>query len=172
MTDIDAAMRDADLVIAADGINSRVRETFKDHFKPHVDLRPNRFTWMGSTKPLDAFNFFFKETKYGIVIVHAYQYEPGRSTWIFETDPDTFAKFGLDPVDEPGTAKLMEELFAEELQGHKLIINRSMWRNFPAIRCERWVYENCRHRRRRQGNRAFLHRLGHQAGDGGCHRAV
>ncbi|ARP99359.1 bifunctional salicylyl-CoA 5-hydroxylase/oxidoreductase [Pseudorhodoplanes sinuspersici] len=143
VTDIDAAMRDADLVIAADGINSRVRETFKDHFKPHVDLRPNRFTWMGSTKPLDAFTFYFKETKYGIVIVHAYQYEPGRSTWIFETDPDTFAKFGLDPLDEPGTAKLMEELFAEELQGHKLIINRSMWRNFPAIRCERWVYENC-----------------------------
>lgn len=143
VTDIDAAMRDADLVIAADGINSRVRETFKDHFKPHVDLRPNRFTWMGSTKPLDAFTFYFKETKYGIVIVHAYQYEPGRSTWIFEADPDTFAKFGLDPLDEPGTAKLMEELFAEELQGHKLIINRSMWRNFPAIRCERWVYENC-----------------------------
>ena len=143
VTDIDAAMRDADLVIAADGINSRVREKFIDHFKPHVDLRPNRFTWMGSTKPLDAFTFLFKETKYGIVIVHAYQYEPGRSTWIFETDPETFEKFGVDPLDETGTAKLMEELFAEELQGHKLIINRSMWRNFPAIRCERWVYENC-----------------------------
>jgi anthraniloyl-CoA monooxygenase len=98
---------------------------------------------MGSTRPLDAFTFFFKETKYGIVIVHAYQYEPGRSTWIFETDPDTFQKMGLDPLDEPATAKLMEELFAEELQGHKLIINRSMWRNFPAIRCDRWVYENC-----------------------------
>ena len=143
VTDIQAVMRDADLVIAADGINSRVRETFIDHFKPHVDLRPNRFTWMGSTRPLDAFTFFFKETKYGIVIVHAYQYEPGRSTWIFETDPETFEKFGLDPLDEIGTAKLMEELFAEELQGHQLIINRSMWRNFPAIRCERWVYENC-----------------------------
>jgi anthraniloyl-CoA monooxygenase len=143
VTDIQGALRDADLVIGSDGINSRIRETFIDHFKPSVDLRPNRFTWMGSTKPLDAFTFYFKETKYGIVIVHTYQYEPGRSTWIFETDPDTFAKFGLDPLDEPGSAKLMEELFAEELQGHKLIINRSMWRNFPAIRCDRWVYENC-----------------------------
>src|SRR5690349_21191628 len=143
ITDIHAQLRDADLVIGSDGINSRIRETFKDHFQPHVDLRPNKFTWMGSTRPLDAFTFFFKETKYGIVIVHAYQYEPGRSTWIFETDPDTFAKFGIDPLDEAGSAKLMEELFAEELQGHKLIINRSMWRNFPAIRCERWVYENC-----------------------------
>ena len=143
VTDIQAELRDADLVIGSDGINSRVRETFKDHFQPHTDLRPNKFTWMGSTRPFDAFTFFFKETKYGIVIVHAYQYEPGRSTWIFETDPDTFEKMGLDPLDEPGTAKLMEELFAEELQGHKLIINRSMWRNFPAIRCDRWVYENC-----------------------------
>jgi anthraniloyl-CoA monooxygenase len=143
ITDIQGALRDADLVIGSDGINSRIRETFVDHFKPTVDLRPNRFTWMGSTKPLDAFTFFFKETKYGIIIAHTYQYEPGRSTWIFETDPETFAKIGLDPLDEPGTAKLMEELFAEELQGHKLIINRSMWRNFPAIRCERWVYENC-----------------------------
>ncbi|HWV51347.1 bifunctional salicylyl-CoA 5-hydroxylase/oxidoreductase [Pseudorhodoplanes sp.] len=143
VTDIQAALRDSDLVIGSDGINSRIRETYIDHFKPSVDLRPNRFTWMGSTKPLDAFTFYFKETKYGIVIVHSYQYEPGRSTWIFETDPETFAKFGLDPLDEAGSAKLMEELFAEELQGHKLIINRSMWRNFPAIRCERWVYENC-----------------------------
>jgi anthraniloyl-CoA monooxygenase len=143
VTDIHGALRDADLVIGSDGINSRIRETFIDHFKPHVDLRPNKFTWMGSTRPFDAFTFFFRETKYGIVIVHCYQYEPGRSTWIFETDPETFAKFGLDPLDEPGSAKLMEELFAEELQGHKLIINRSMWRNFPAIRCERWVYDNC-----------------------------
>jgi anthraniloyl-CoA monooxygenase len=119
-----------------------VRETFAEHFRPHVDLRPNKFSWMGSTRPFDAFTFFFRETRYGIIIAHCYQYEPGRSTWIFETDPDTFARLGLDPLDEPGTAKLMEELFAEELQGHKLIINRSMWRNFPAIRCERWVYEN------------------------------
>jgi len=143
ITDIEGALRDADLVIGSDGINSRIRETYKDHFKPSVDLRPNRFTWMGSTKPLDAFTFYFKETKFGIIIVHSYQYEPGRSTWIFETDPETFAKLGLDPLDEPGSARLMEELFAEELQGHKLIINRSMWRNFPAIRCDRWVYENC-----------------------------
>jgi anthraniloyl-CoA monooxygenase len=142
IADIPAIMSDSDLVVAADGINSRVRETFKDHFKPEVDLRPNRFTWMGSTKPLDAFTFYFKKTKYGIVIVHAYQYEPGRSTWIFETDPETFERFGLDPQDEAATAKLMEELFAEELQGHRLIINRSMWRNFPMIRCDRWVKDN------------------------------
>ena len=142
VTDIDARMRDADLVVAADGINSRVRETFADHFKPSVDLRPNKFTWMGSTRPFDAFTFFFRETKYGIFILHCYQYEPGRSTWIFETDPESFARMGLDPNDEAGSAKMLEELFADELQGHKLIINRSLWRNFPMIRCERWVKDN------------------------------
>ena len=142
VTDIDAAMRDADLVVAADGINSRVRETFADHFKPKVDLRPNKFIWMGSTRPLDAFTFFFKETKYGIFIIHCYQYEPGHSTWIFETDPDSFERMGLDPNNEAASATLLEELFAEELAGHKMITNRSIWRNFPMIRCDRWVKDN------------------------------
>ncbi|HEY1153221.1 MAG TPA: FAD-dependent monooxygenase, partial [Pseudolabrys sp.] len=142
IADLEALRRDADLVIAADGINSRVRETYADIFKPSIDLRPNKFCWMGSTKPLDSFTFLFKETEHGIFIVHAYQYEPGRSTWIFETDPDTFAKAGLEGADEQTTADYMEKLFAEELDGHKLIINRSMWRNFPAIRCEKWTYGN------------------------------
>ncbi|HWM82142.1 MAG TPA: bifunctional salicylyl-CoA 5-hydroxylase/oxidoreductase, partial [Pseudolabrys sp.] len=142
VTDIGALMREADLVVAADGINSRVRETFADVFKPSVDLRPNKFCWMGSTRPLDSFTFHFKETEHGIFIVHAYQYEPGRSTWIFETDPDTFARAGLEGPSEAETAAYFEKLFAEELDGHALITNRSMWRNFPAIRCERWTHEN------------------------------
>ena len=141
VTDVDAAMREADLVVAADGINSRTRERFADVFQPTIDLRPNKFCWMGSTRPLDSFTFFFKETEHGIIILHTYQYEPGRSTWIFETDPETFARAGLDR-DEAQTAAYFERLFAEELQGHRLIINRSMWRNFPAIRCARWTHDN------------------------------
>ena len=71
---------DADLVVAADGINSAIRERHAEHFRPSVDLRPNKFTWMGSTRPLDAFTFSFRETEHGIFVAHAYQYEPGRST--------------------------------------------------------------------------------------------
>jgi anthraniloyl-CoA monooxygenase len=142
ITDLDAVMREADLVIASDGINSRVRETFIDHFRPEVDLRPNKFSWMGSTRPFDAFNFFFRETEYGIFIAHCYQYEIGRSTWVLETDPQTFARAGLDRLDETASAQFLEHIFAEELQGHKLITNRSIWRNFPMIRCERWVRGN------------------------------
>ena len=138
----DPAIRSADLVVVADGINSRLRDAFADRFKPSIDLRPNLFSWMGSTRPFDAFTFFFRETEHGIFIGHCYQYEPDRSTWITETDPHTFARAGLDKLDEAASARFVEGLFAEELQGHRLITNRSIWRNFPTIRCERWVADN------------------------------
>ncbi len=136
------AIRGADLVVAADGINSRVRETFAEKFRPSIDLRPNFFSWMGSTRPFDAFTFFFRETEHGIFIAHCYQYEPQRSTWIIETDPATFARAGLDKLDEAASARFVEGLFADELKGHRLVTNRSIWRNFPTIRCERWVADN------------------------------
>ena len=133
---------DADLVILADGINSRFREKYVDHFEPEVDLRSNKFAWMGSTRPLDAFTFIFQETEWGPFIAHAYQYEAGRSTWIFETDPTTFKKAGLEGLDERQSADRMAEIFGWFLDGHPLLINRSMWRNFPMIRNKRWVKDN------------------------------
>ena len=139
---LDPALRDADLVVVADGINSRFRETFAERFKPSIDLRPNFFSWMGSTRPFDAFTFFFRETEHGIFIAHCYQYEPQRSTWITETDPQTFARAGLDKLDEAASARFLQNLFKDELKGHRLITNRSIWRNFPTIRCERWVADN------------------------------
>jgi anthraniloyl-CoA monooxygenase len=142
IADIEALQRGYDLVVAADGINSRIREAYADHFRPEVDLRPNRFVWMGSSKPLDAFTFVFKETPEGIVILHAYQYEAGRSTWIFELDPDTFRKMGFEGMGEAQTAARLEELFSAELDGHGLITNRSHWRQFPMIRAQRWVKDN------------------------------
>ncbi|MCR0982093.1 bifunctional salicylyl-CoA 5-hydroxylase/oxidoreductase [Roseomonas populi] len=133
---------DADLIVAADGINSAVRNSDLAHFEPSVDLRPNRFTWMGSTRPFDAFTFFFKERPEGIFIAHCYQYEAGASTWVLETDPETFERAGLEGKSEAESAAFLEEVFAEELQGHKLITNRSMWRQFPMMRCKRWSKGN------------------------------
>jgi anthraniloyl-CoA monooxygenase len=138
----DPKIRQADLVVVADGVNSRLRETFADQFKPTIDLRPNFFSWMGSTRPFDAFTFFFRETEHGIFIGHCYQYEPQRSTWIIETDPQTFKRAGLDKLDEAQSAQFAEKLFADELKGHRIITNRSVWRNFPTIRCEHWVHDN------------------------------
>jgi anthraniloyl-CoA monooxygenase len=132
----------ADLVILADGINSRFREKYVGHFQPDVDLRSNMFAWMGSTRPLDAFTFIFQETEWGPFIAHAYQYEAGRSTWIFETDPETFKRAGLSGLDERQSADRMAEIFGWFLDGHPLLVNRSMWRNFPMIRNARWVKDN------------------------------
>ena len=133
---------EADLVVAADGINSPIRHRFAADFRPETGLRPNRFAWMGSTRPFDAFTFFFKERPEGIFIAHCYQYTPGASTWVLETDPETFARAGLDSMDEAASARFLEGVFAEELQGHRLLTNRSHWRQFPQIRCGRWVRGN------------------------------
>ena len=172
-TEIDDEKRfaGADLVILADGINSRFREKHIAHFQPEVDVRSNYFAWMGSTKPLDAFTFIFQETEWGPFIAHAYQYEAGRSTWIFETDPETFERAGLKGLDEKQSADRMAEIFGWFLDGHQLLTNRSMWRNFPMIRSKRWVKDNMVLLGRRQGDGAFLDRLRHQACDGRRDRA-
>src|SRR5690606_29140589 len=80
--DVDALRKDADLVVGADGIASRVRERYQDRFVPTIDERPNRFVWLGTTFPFDAFTFYFKENAHGLWRVHAYRYEPERSTFI------------------------------------------------------------------------------------------
>jgi anthraniloyl-CoA monooxygenase len=140
--DDEARLADADLVVLADGINSRFRERYADHFQPEIDVRANMFAWMGSTRPLDAFTFIFQETEWGPFIAHAYQYEAGRSTWIFETDPETFARAGLEGLGERESADRMAEIFGWFLGGHPLLTNRSMWRNFPMVRSKRWVKDN------------------------------
>jgi anthraniloyl-CoA monooxygenase len=140
--DDESRFADADLILLADGINSRFREKYVEHFQPEVDLRTNKFAWMGSTRPLDAFTFIFQETEWGPFIAHAYQYEAGHSTWIFETDPETFERAGLTRLNETQSAARMAEIFGWFLDGHKLLTNRSMWRNFPMIRSKRWVKGN------------------------------
>ena len=142
IADIEPLRQSSDLVVLADGINSRFREQFRDHFQPEVDLRPNKFAWMGSTNELDAFKFAFEETEHGVFIAHAYQYEAHASTWVFETDAETFERAGLGKLSEAESARAMERIFAKHLDGHKLLINRSMWRNFPMIRNKRWVKDN------------------------------
>ncbi len=133
---------DFDVIVAADGINSRVRETFKDHFKPAFQHKANKFTWLGSTRPLDAFTFFFKQTEHGLICAHTYQYEHRHSTWVIEMSPFTWNAYGFESLNERDSADLLEQIFAEELQGHPLITNRSLWRSFPRIFCDRWWHDN------------------------------
>ncbi|MGH7680992.1 MAG: bifunctional salicylyl-CoA 5-hydroxylase/oxidoreductase [Candidatus Eiseniibacteriota bacterium] len=135
-------VRDADLVVASDGVNSLVRERYREHFRPVVDVRPNRFVWLGTTKPFPAFTFYFKDDPHGLWRVHAYQYDATNSTFIVEAREETWRAAGLEGADETRTIEFCERLFAKELSGHKLLSNRSAWRSFPTIRNERWWHGN------------------------------
>jgi anthraniloyl-CoA monooxygenase len=135
-------LRDADLVLAADGLNSQVRERWRQHFQPVVDTRPNRFVWLGTSRPFPAFTFWFDATEHGLWRVHAYQYEPERSTFIVEAREETWRAAGLEQADETGTLAFCERLFERRLEGHRLVSNRSIWRSFPTLRCGTWHHEN------------------------------
>jgi anthraniloyl-CoA monooxygenase len=132
----------ADLVVAADGIQSVVRERHADRFRPSIEWRSNRFCWLGTTKPLAAFTFVFRESEHGLFQVHAYPFEKDLSTFIVECHADTWKRAGLDRASEAETVAYCEKLFADHLEGHRLLVNRSIWRAFPTIRCERWSHGN------------------------------
>ena len=132
----------SDVIVASDGINSAIREYYRDGFQPTLTWRSNRFCWMGSTRPMDKFNYFFRQTEHGHVVAHCYQYEGDHSTWVFEMDEATWAGHGFEEFDEEGSRQKLEAIFAEELQGHSLLLNRSNWRNFPRIFCENWHVGN------------------------------
>ncbi len=132
----------ADLILAADGINSATREQFSEHFQPSLDWRKCKFTWLGTTLPMEAFTFIFKSNEHGLFQVHAYPFEEGLGTFIVECREETWAAAGLDSADEASTIAYFEELFAEYLNGHKLLGNRSIWRTFPTVRNETWCKDN------------------------------
>ncbi|HXF58610.1 MAG TPA: FAD-dependent monooxygenase, partial [Candidatus Saccharimonadales bacterium] len=135
-------LRPFDLIVAADGSNSIVRERYREHFRPQTDIRPNKFVWLGTSKPFPAFTFYFKEDGHGLWRVHAYQYEPGFSTFIVEAREETWKAAAMDRADEAMTIAFCEKLFATELEGHRLVSNRSIWRSFPTIRNAAWRHGN------------------------------
>lgn len=130
---------DTDVIVAADGINSRIRDHY-EAFRPTRSLKANRFCWMGSSRPMGEFNYFFKETPHGIICAHTYAYEPERSTWVFEMDEACWQGHKFEETNEQDSRKKLEAIFAEELAGHGLLLNRSHWRRFPRIFCETWSH--------------------------------
>jgi anthraniloyl-CoA monooxygenase len=140
--DFEAVAREADLVLAADGVNSAIRTRWAEHFRPSIDWRKCKFCWLGTDKTLRAFTFIFEENEHGLFQVHAYPFEEGRSTFIVECREETWKKAGLDHASEEETIAYCEKLFAKHLDGHRLLGNRSIWRTFPTIVNERWHHEN------------------------------
>jgi anthraniloyl-CoA monooxygenase len=128
----------ADVIVACDGVGSWVRETLAAELAPRVDVRPNKFVWLGCSVPYDAFTFIFKQTRFGLFRVHAYRYQEASSTFIVECRDETWRAAGLHQATEDQTLAILGDIFAKELGGQRLIKNRSIWRNFPTVRCGKW----------------------------------
>jgi anthraniloyl-CoA monooxygenase len=128
----------ADVVVACDGVASWVRDALAGELRPHVDVRPNKFVWLGCTVPYRAFTFIFKPTQFGLFRVHAYRYMEQGSTFIVECREDTWRAAGLVNADEDRTVAVLGDIFAAELAGHHFVKNRSIWRSFPTVRCGKW----------------------------------
>ncbi|MCC6575170.1 MAG: bifunctional salicylyl-CoA 5-hydroxylase/oxidoreductase [Planctomycetes bacterium] len=136
------AFADADLILACDGVNSKIRALYADKFKPSIDWRKCKFIWLGTDMKLDAFTFIFKENEHGLFQVHAYPFDANTSTFIVECHEDVWRAAGLDKADEATTVAYLGKLFKDDLRGHKLLTNMSVWRTFPNIRNEKWSHGN------------------------------
>jgi len=141
-------MQSHDLVIAADGLNSRSRAAFAEVFKPDIDVRKCKFVWLGTRQKFDdAFTFIFEETEHGWVWAHAYQFEPETATFIVECSEETWAAWGFGEMSREESIATCERIFAKHLGGQPLMSNAShlrgsAWINFPRVLCERWSHKN------------------------------
>ena len=138
LDEIDSADFVADLVVGADGVNSLVRRSFADEFGAGVVYLANRFAWFGTPKPYDTLTQTFRHTPIGDFNAHHYRYAPGRSTFIVEVDEATFARAGFERMEDMESRSLCGKVFADALEGKRLISNNSIWRRFPQVSNARW----------------------------------
>jgi anthraniloyl-CoA monooxygenase len=147
--DSDADFPNADLIIASDGVNSKIRAKYADVFQPDVVTRPNRFIWLGTKRLWDAFNFTFEKTEHGWFQAHIYKFDAETSTFIVETPEAVWKAHELDTASSEESVAFCQRLFARTLNGHALMTNArhlrgSAWLNFQRVRCARWHHFNGR----------------------------
>jgi anthraniloyl-CoA monooxygenase len=137
-----------DLIVAADGVNSKIRNEFPEAFRPDIDVRACKYLWLGTHQKFDgAFTFIFEKTEHGWLWIHAYQFDQDTATFIVECSEDTWQRTGLDKMPTDEAITYLERVFARYLGGHKLMSNArhlrgSAWLNFNRVLCERWSHEN------------------------------
>ncbi|MGY6535125.1 MAG: bifunctional salicylyl-CoA 5-hydroxylase/oxidoreductase [Pararhodobacter sp.] len=151
-TEFDSAenyRKDYDLVVACDGLNSRVRSEYEHIFKPDIDTRKCKFVWLGTHQKFDdAFTFIFEKTEHGWVWAHAYQFDDNTATFIVECLPETWDKLGFEHMSKEDNVETCRKIFEKHLDGHELISNAAhlrgsaVWIQFPRVVCERWYHEN------------------------------
>ncbi|HWK83892.1 MAG TPA: bifunctional salicylyl-CoA 5-hydroxylase/oxidoreductase [Caldimonas sp.] len=146
----DSQYTDADLIIASDGLNSRIRAKHAETYRPDIDVRDCRFVWLGTHKLFEAFTFAFEETPWGWFQAHAYRFDDETSTFIVETPERVWRAAGLETMEKEDAIAFCEKLFAKYLDGHALMSNAShlrgstQWIRFPRVVCKTWVHDNGR----------------------------
>ena len=145
--DSDLDFPDADLVIASDGINSKVRTRYQEVFQPDIVVRPNRYIWLGTHRLYDAFTFDFQKTEHGWFQAHIYKFDENTTTFIVECPEHVWLAHGLDRADQQASIEFCEKLFKDNLQGHQLMTNArhlrgSAWLNFQRVVCKQWWLKN------------------------------
>jgi len=131
-----------DLIVAADGLNSLVRRSFEGDFGTSLNYSANKFAWYGTTKRFETLSQTFVRTELGAFNAHHYRYSPEMSTFLVECDPATWQAYGFADKTIDESRAICEQVFASTLDGHRLISNKSVWRNFPWIWNERWSFKN------------------------------
>jgi len=143
ITDVPALAADCDLLVGADGANSLVRRTYEGFFLPSVDVRQNKFIWLGTQQPFDGLTLTFRESEAGLFISHSYKFSLTHSTFIVECPPETWLKAGFERVTDEQTCAYLAEVFKDDLGGHPLLSNNFVrWLNFPLIKNKRWHHQN------------------------------
>jgi anthraniloyl-CoA monooxygenase len=131
-----------DFIVAADGANSAIRTRYRQRFEPALDERPNLLAWYGTTRLFEPLSLIFRETPDGLIIGHCYQFSSTHSTFLVEVPPDTFRKAGLDRMSEAESLRYCEGAFAEDLDGHPLLSNRSLWFRYTIVANRNWHFDN------------------------------
>ncbi len=134
---------DCDLLVGADGANSLVRKTYEGFFMPSVEIRQNKYTWLGTQQSFDGLTMIFKQTDVGLFISHSYQFSPTHSTFVVECPPETWLKAGFASMSDEETCVYLSNVFKGDLGGQPLLSNNFLrWLNFPLIKNRRWHHQN------------------------------
>ena len=141
IADLDS-LKDADLLVGADGINSATRAKYSEHFKPELSVGRNKYIWYGTRQLFHGLTLTFHENESGVFAAHSYKFNKEMSTFIVECDAETWAAGGLELMTDEATRAYLEQVFRKDLHGHELLSNNSKWINFVNVKNEHWSYEN------------------------------
>jgi anthraniloyl-CoA monooxygenase len=142
ISDLASLASNCDVLVGADGINSTVRQTYQEFFKPDLSVRANKYIWYGTRQLFHGLTLTFHQNEAGVFAAHSYKFNQTTSTFIVECDPQTFAQAGFETMSDEATRLYLEEVFAKDLHGHELLSNNSKWLNFVNVRNAQWSHRN------------------------------